>query len=98
MGVLQRRTSTYQRAPVRPGRVSAPRPVPHGVQAPPYVAAGGVPSSRALRPLTDPSARGSLSVSVIQSRAQFASPSSDQPRLSVAPYRASNTSASCIAT
>jgi methionyl aminopeptidase len=53
MAVLQRRSSSHHRAPVRPGRVSAPRSVPSGISAPPYVTAGGVPSSRALQPLTD---------------------------------------------
>src|SRR5215207_7790907 len=40
--------------PVRPGRVSGPRSVPASVTRPPYAATGGVPTSRALRPLSDP--------------------------------------------
>jgi methionyl aminopeptidase len=36
--------------------VSPGRPVPASVPAPPYVATGGLPSSRALRPLTHPAA------------------------------------------
>ena len=42
------------RRPVRPGRVSAPRSVPAGVARPPYVATGGIPTSRALDPLDRP--------------------------------------------
>lgn len=56
MSVLQRRLSTPLRPPVRPGRVSPARPVPDSVTAPPYVATGGIPSSRALRPLVHPEA------------------------------------------
>ena len=40
------------RRPVRPGRVSPARAVPLGVLRPPYVANGGIPSSRALTPIT----------------------------------------------
>lgn len=54
MAVLHRQPIAGSRAPVRPGRVSARRPVPPGVARPPYVATGGVPTSRALRPHTDP--------------------------------------------
>jgi len=38
--------------PVRPGRVSAAQTVPADVRRPPYVATGGIPSSRSLRPAT----------------------------------------------
>ena len=60
MAVLQRHSTAPRRTPVRPGKVSASRVVPAGVPAPPYIATGGVPSSRALRPLTDPVAVGRL--------------------------------------
>ncbi len=55
--VLQRRSLAPSRPPVRPGRVSAARTVPAGIGRPPYVANGGVPTSRTLRPLTDPGDR-----------------------------------------
>jgi methionyl aminopeptidase len=60
MAVLHRRSTANLRPPVRPGRVSARRPVPVSVVAPSYVANGGVPSSRALRPLTDAASLGRL--------------------------------------
>jgi methionyl aminopeptidase len=41
---------------VRPGSVSAARPVPAGIRRPPYVAAGGTPSGRQIAPLDDPEA------------------------------------------
>jgi len=44
------------RQPVRPGRVSPPRPVPGWIPRPPYVDNGGRPSGRVLEPLTDPAA------------------------------------------
>jgi methionyl aminopeptidase len=53
MGVMHRRAAEATRRPVRPGRVSATRPVPVEVRRPPYVATGGVPTSRALAPITD---------------------------------------------
>ena len=40
-------------APIRPGRISGPRPVPVQIPRPPYVAADGRPSGRTLPPLTD---------------------------------------------
>jgi methionyl aminopeptidase len=42
------------RRPVRPGRVSPARAVPPNVLRPPYVSNGGIPSSRALTPVTTP--------------------------------------------
>lgn len=52
--VLHRRSAAPVRRPVRPGRISAARPVPNGVQRPPYAATGGVPGTRALEPLLVP--------------------------------------------
>ena len=46
------RPTTAPRFPIRPGRVSGPRSVPGSVRPPPYTATGGIPSSRALRPLS----------------------------------------------
>jgi methionyl aminopeptidase len=68
MGVLQRRSSASHRSPVRPGRISEPRAVPAGVPSPPYVATGGVPSSRSLRPLTEPSAVARLAAAARAAR------------------------------
>lgn len=45
---------------MRPGRVSAGRPVPAAVARPPYAATGGVPTSRALAPATTDAARDRL--------------------------------------
>ena len=46
--------STRSRRPVVPGRVSGRRAVPAGVAVPAYLATDGIPTTRALRPLTDP--------------------------------------------
>ncbi len=48
----RRAPTTPPRRPVRPGRVSGPRPVPAEVPTPPYLRSGGVPSSRELVPAT----------------------------------------------
>ncbi|HET6665182.1 MAG TPA: M24 family metallopeptidase, partial [Acidimicrobiales bacterium] len=58
---MLQRGSPRGRTPVRPGTISGARPVPPGVPAPPYIATGGVPSTRALQPLVDADAIERLS-------------------------------------
>lgn len=50
----RRAPASSTRRPVRPGRVSPERRVPDDVARPPYIATGGIPSTRALLPLGEP--------------------------------------------